>query len=81
MENNFKEVIEKIKTQSINPEETKRYILAIKRVLRKNYEICKEEQEEAEILQDYLQEYNNDLKFDGDVQKIYSRMLILTLFP
>lgn len=76
MEENFNDVIERIKNSTINPEETKKYILSIKKVVRHLYDICKDDQEEGEILQDYLEEYENDLKFRGNAQQIFNHMLM-----
>lgn len=76
MEENFKNVIENIKKSSVDEEETKKYILAIKKVLGKAYETCKDEQTESEILQDYLEEYDNDLKFRGDANSIFCKALM-----
>lgn len=76
MEENFNDVIEKIKNSTIYPEETKKYILSIKKVVRHLYDICKDEMEEGEILQDYLEEYENDLKFRGNAQQIFNHMLM-----
>lgn len=76
MEEDFKKVIENIKEDTVNEEETKRYILAIKRVVKKAYETCKDEQTEEEILQDYLEEYDNDLKFRGEAKEIFNKTIM-----
>lgn len=75
MEENFKNVIEQIKKDMVNPEETKKYILAIKRVYRKAFEDCKDEYTESEILDMYLQEYDNELSFRGNAESIFYNML------
>lgn len=80
MEESFKDKLEEIKKETVNPEETKKYILAIKRVLRKSYDNCKDEQGEEEILQEYLEDYNNDLKFRGEAHNIYNRMLMYSAY-
>lgn len=80
MEKSFKEIIEEIKKENINEEEIKKYILSIKRVVKKAYESCKDEQEEAEILEEYLEDYNNDLKFRGKTQDIFNRMLMYNAY-
>lgn len=76
MEENFNDVIEKNKNSTLNPEETKKYILSIKGVVRHLYDICKDDESQEEILQDYLEEYENDLKFRGNAQQIFSDMLM-----
>ena len=75
MEEDLKKVIEKIKESTIQPEETKNYILAIKRVFRKAFEDCKDEYTESEILQMCLEEYNNDLRFRGNAESIFYNLL------
>lgn len=80
MEKSFKDIIEEIKKENINQEETKKYILAIKRVVKKAYESCKDEQEESEILEEYLEDYNNDLKFRGKTQDIFNKMLMYNAY-
>lgn len=80
MEQSFKEKLEEIKIETVDPEETKKYILAIKKVLKRAYENCKNEQDEEEILQDYLEDYDNDLKFRGGAYNIYNRMLIYSAY-
>lgn len=71
----FKKAIEKIKESTIQPEETKNYILAIKRVFRRAFEDCKDEYTESEILEMCLEEYNNDLKFRGNAESIFYNLL------
>ena len=51
MEENLKDKLEEIKKETVDPEDTKKYILAIKKVLGRAYENCKDEQSEEEILQ------------------------------
>lgn len=75
MEENFRKIIEIIKQTNMNPDETKKYILLIKNVLGKALENCKDEQEESEILSEYLEEYKKDLGFRGDAQSIFGKML------
>lgn len=80
MEENLKDKLEEIKKETVDPEETKKYILAIKRVLGRAYENCKDEQSEEEILQEYLEDYENDLKFRGEAHNIYNRMLMYSAY-
>ena len=75
MEEDLKKVVEKIKKSTIQPEETKKYILAVKRVFRKAFEDCKDEYTESEILEMCLEEYNNDLKFRGNAETIFYNLL------
>lgn len=76
MEENFNDIIEKIKDTTLDPEETKKYILSIKSVVRYLYDLCKDEESEEEILQEYLEEYENDLKFRGNGQQIFNNMIM-----
>lgn len=80
MEENFKNVIEDIKKSTIDPKETKRYILIIKRVFRKAFENCENEFSESQILQMCLEEYKKDLEFRGNSERIFNDMLVYTAY-
>ena len=75
MEEDLKKMIEEIKEETINEEETKKYIFAIKRVFKKVFENCKDEYTESEILEMYLEEYNNNLLFRGNAEDIFYNTL------
>lgn len=74
MEEKFKKIIESIKEETVDPKDTKKYILAIQRVLQEVYENCKDELSEEEILSDFLEEYAKDLEFRGRADTIYYGM-------
>lgn len=74
MEEKFKKIIEEIKEGTVDPKDTKKYILAIQRVLQEVYENCKDEFSEDEILSDFLEEYAKDLEFRGRADLIYYGM-------
>ena len=74
METNFKKIIELIKEETVDSKNTKKYILAIKRVLQSNYENCKGELSEEEILSEFLEEYAKDLEFRGNANLIFYNM-------
>lgn len=74
MEEKFKEIIEEIKKSNVNPEETKKYILSIKEVLKEFYDDCKEELSDEEIIDGYLDEYSKDLEFRGNAKSIFYGM-------
>ena len=76
MEENFKDVIEEIKKSCLDEEKTKKYILAIKKIVQKLYDGCKDDEDEEEILRVYLEEYEDDLKFRGNAKKIFNQMLM-----
>lgn len=75
MEEDFKKVIEDIKEDDLDPEQTKKYILKIKRVFRQAFENCKDEYDESEIFQMCMEEYYKDLEFRGNAQEISNNML------
>lgn len=74
METNFKKIIEEIKEETVDPKDTKKYILAIRSVLQRVYDNCKGEFSEEEILSDFLEEYEKDLDFRGDATSIFYGM-------
>lgn len=75
MKENFNKIIESIKEDTLNQKETKEYILAIKRVIKEIYENCKDEENQEDIIADFLEEYEKDLGFRGNAEIIYSQML------
>lgn len=80
MEKNLRMIIEQVKEDTLDHEETKRYILAIKKPLRKIFDSCKDEQEKEEIIQDFLEEYKRDLEFRGNISDIFQRMLMFNTY-
>lgn len=74
MKSDFKGRIEEIKNEQMNPEETKKYILAIKKVIRPVYENCKDEMSKEQIVSEFLEEYEKDLQFRGNARAIYFDM-------
>lgn len=76
MEEDFKRVIENIKEETVDPVETKRYMLKIKKLFKDAFEICKDEYSESEVLEMCLKEYNKDRAFRGNAQDIYYDMRI-----
>ena len=76
MEENFKRIIEQIKESEMDPEVIREYILAIKRVVRKDYENCKGEESKEEIIAGFLEEYERDLSFRGSAPKICNNILM-----
>ena len=70
----FKDIIEDIKKSDVNPKDTKRYILAIKRVIKQAYESCKDELSQEQIIEQYLDEYDKDLEFRGNANLILYNM-------
>lgn len=75
MEENFNKILEKIKDDTLDQEETKEYILAIKGVIKQTYENCKDEQSQDEIIAEFIEEYEKDLSFRGNGKSIYGKML------
>ena len=80
MEENFYKAIENIKESTMDPEKTKKYILAIKKVFRRAFENCKDEFSESEIIEMCLEQYEEDLNFRCDAEKIFSKMLIYNAY-
>lgn len=76
MERNFKDVIEEIKHTNINQDETRKYILQIMNVIQGALEQCNTEEERLEVLDEYLNEYKEELKFVGNVTQIFSKTLM-----
>lgn len=74
MKNDFKEKIEEIKKEQMNPEETKKYILAIKSVIRPIYDYSKGELSQEQIISEFLEEYEKNLQFKGNARTIYFDM-------
>lgn len=72
---NFKGIIADIKEDDINPAETKKYIAVIQRILDTAYKNCDGEVSREEILQEFLEDYRESLKFRGNADIIYSEML------
>ena len=70
MEENFNKILEKIKDDTLDQEETKEYILAIKGVIKQAYENCKDEQSQEEIISEFIEEYEKDLSFRGNGKSI-----------
>ena len=75
MEENFNKILEKIKDDTLDQEETKEYILAIKGVIKQAYENCKDEQSQEKIISEFIEEYEKDLSFRGNGKSIYGKML------
>lgn len=73
MEEEFRKIITMIKEETLDPEETKKYILVIKRLLEKSY-IGMEEQDDAQGLEDFLFDYQKDLEFRGNAENIFEGM-------
>lgn len=71
MKNEFKEKIEEIKEKQISYKDTKKYILAIKNVIRPIYDNCKDEASKEQIISEFLKEYEKDLQFRGNARTIY----------
>lgn len=74
MKNDFKERIEEIKEEQMNPENTKKYILAIKNVIKPIYDSCKDEMSQEELILDFIEEYKKDLQFRGNAKPMYYDM-------
>lgn len=74
MEKNFKEIIENVKKSTVDAEETKKYILLIKQLIEKGYK--NPEEDNMDILQQYLEDYEKELEFRGNAQTIYYKMLM-----
>lgn len=73
MEEEFGRIMAMIKEETLDPEETKKYILIIKRLLEKSY-IGIEGQSDAQGLEDFFNDYQNDLEFRGNAQNIFEGM-------
>ena len=73
MEEEFGKIITMIKEETLNPEETKKYILVIKRLLEKSY-IGIEGQNDAQGIEDFLDDYKKDLVFRGNAETIFEGM-------
>ena len=73
MENEFEKILIMIKEETLDPEEIKKYILVIKRLLEKAY-IGIEEQPDEQGLKDFLTDYQADLEFRGKAEDIFDRM-------
>ena len=80
MEKSFKDVIEEIKVATLDPEETKKYILAIKGCVGRFVESVDEELDDRDLILEYLEEYEEDLKPRGNVQQIGKNMLMHNAF-
>ena len=80
MEENFKKIIEEIKESEMDPEVIKKYILAIKRVVRKDYENCRDEESKEDILDGFLEEYERDLTFRGNAPEICNNILMYNAY-
>lgn len=73
MEEEFGKIITMIKEETLDPEETKKYILVIKRLLEKSY-IGIEGQDDEQGLEDFLADYQRDLEFRGNAEKVFEGM-------
>lgn len=73
MEEEFVRIIAMIKEETLDLEETKKYILIIKRLLEKSY-VGIEGQTDEQGLEDFLNDYQNDLEFRGNAQNIFEGM-------
>lgn len=71
MKNEFKEKIEEIKEKQIESNDTKKYILAVKDIIRSVYYNCKDEASQEQIISEFLKEYEKDLQFRGNARTIY----------
>lgn len=66
MEENFKSFVEELKEENMDSQTTKEYIKIIKKVLDHNIEISGDEISRQEVLQDFIEEYNEELNLDPD---------------
>lgn len=73
MEEEFGKIITMIKEETLDPEETKKYILAIKKLLEKKYKGV-EGQDDTQGLEDFLADYQKDLEFRGNADQIFEGM-------
>ena len=55
METNFKKIIEEIKEETVDPKDTKKYILAIRSVIQRLSDNSKVECSDEEKLSDFLE--------------------------
>lgn len=75
MEENFKKIIEEIKESTVDSQELKKYILAIKKAIERFYENCKDELSDEEIIAQFREDYEKDLEFRGDARFLYYNMI------
>lgn len=71
MEENFEKMFESLKKQDLNPENTKKYILKIKRVLEQIKENEENNLTDNEIKESFEKDYKKDLELKAKASNIY----------
>lgn len=72
LENTFQKELDKIISIPLEPGKTKEDILRIKKIVNSLLRNCKGEAPEEELLEDFLYEYNRELKITENIEETYA---------